>query len=302
MMWSSDKLIILEFGYLLTPQVLRSLGKKEKQPPVERDLVQWVNFLCGQSKFSKSKNGKYRGIKEVGDFLKVGHYFTTHHPAMSSFSPFLSIDFVIIVNTPLQIPTTSWCLVPCIILLGNPLTPPCLLCTEWVSRELKCAFTVPCDISFEWAMSPSEKGLSPSSLNFKLPVRSHSLQSSTSLDISVKKNWSNPARSLYCLRLNPRSVFLPFALEVPPLCERPPSLLCAIKTLPSCFSRFVSPEGGASGKEPACQCRRHEEMWVPSLGLEDPWRRAWQPTPVFMPGEPHGQRSLVGYSPWGHKE
>ena len=33
-----------------------------------------------------------------------------------------------------------------------------------------------------------------------------------------------------------------------------------------------------------------------------PWRRAWQPTPVFLPGESHGQRSLVGYSPWGHKE
>ena len=33
-----------------------------------------------------------------------------------------------------------------------------------------------------------------------------------------------------------------------------------------------------------------------------PWRRAWQPTPVFSPGEFHGQRSLVGYSPWGCKE
>ena len=32
-----------------------------------------------------------------------------------------------------------------------------------------------------------------------------------------------------------------------------------------------------------------------------PWRRAWQPTTVFLPGESHGQRSLVGYSPWGHK-
>ena len=32
------------------------------------------------------------------------------------------------------------------------------------------------------------------------------------------------------------------------------------------------------------------------------WRRAWQPTPVFLPEESHGQRSLVGYSPWGHKE
>ena len=31
------------------------------------------------------------------------------------------------------------------------------------------------------------------------------------------------------------------------------------------------------------------------------WRRKWQPTPVFLPGESHGQRSLAGYSPWGHK-
>ena len=33
-----------------------------------------------------------------------------------------------------------------------------------------------------------------------------------------------------------------------------------------------------------------------------PWRREWQPTPVFLPGEPHGQRGLAGYSPWGCKE
>ena len=33
-----------------------------------------------------------------------------------------------------------------------------------------------------------------------------------------------------------------------------------------------------------------------------PWRRAWQPTPVFLPGESHGHRSMAGYSPWGHKE
>ena len=32
------------------------------------------------------------------------------------------------------------------------------------------------------------------------------------------------------------------------------------------------------------------------------WRRQWHPTPVFLPGEFHGQRSLVGYSPWDHKE
>ena len=32
------------------------------------------------------------------------------------------------------------------------------------------------------------------------------------------------------------------------------------------------------------------------------YRKKWQPTPVFLPGESHGQRSLAGYSPWGHKE
>ena len=41
---------------------------------------------------------------------------------------------------------------------------------------------------------------------------------------------------------------------------------------------------------------------VGSLGREDPWRRKWQPTPVFLPWRSHGQRSLAGYSPWGHTE
>ena len=56
--------------------------------------------------------------------------------------------------------------------------------------------------------------------------------------------------------------------------------------------------GGISGKEPGCQCERHKRC-----GL-DPWvrKRAWQPTLVFLPGESHRQSSLVGLSPWGHKE
>ena len=39
-----------------------------------------------------------------------------------------------------------------------------------------------------------------------------------------------------------------------------------------------------------------------TLGWEAPWSRKWQPSPVFLSGKFHGQRSLVGYSPWGHKE
>ena len=53
--------------------------------------------------------------------------------------------------------------------------------------------------------------------------------------------------------------------------------------------------GGVSDKEPACQCRRCGfNPWV----RKTPWRRAWLPTPLFLPGEFQGQRSLAGYSPW----
>ena len=53
-----------------------------------------------------------------------------------------------------------------------------------------------------------------------------------------------------------------------------------------------------SGKESTCQCRRCRfNSWL----REIPWRRKWQPTPLFLPGKSHGQRSLVVYSPWGCK-
>ena len=45
-----------------------------------------------------------------------------------------------------------------------------------------------------------------------------------------------------------------------------------------------------------------QETWVLSQVRKIPWRREWQSTPVFLPGEFHGQRSLAGCSPWGHKE
>ena len=49
--------------------------------------------------------------------------------------------------------------------------------------------------------------------------------------------------------------------------------------------------------EPATQ-----ETWVQSLVRKIPWRRKWQATPIFLPGESHGQRNLVIYRPWGLKE
>ena len=68
---------------------------------------------------------------------------------------------------------------------------------------------------------------------------------------------------------------------------------------------YASPLGFPAchgGKDSASQCRRCQRRgfhpWVRNI----PWRRTWQPTPALLPGESHGQRSLVGYSLWGPKE
>ena len=57
-----------------------------------------------------------------------------------------------------------------------------------------------------------------------------------------------------------------------------------------------------SDKETACHYWRHKrhgfDPWVGNI----PWKRKWQPAPVFLPGKFQGQRSLVGYSPWDRKE
>ena len=57
--------------------------------------------------------------------------------------------------------------------------------------------------------------------------------------------------------------------------------------------------GGSSGKESATNVG--DMGLIPGSG-RPPWRKKWQPPPVFLPGKSHGQRSLVGSGPWGHKE
>ena len=60
--------------------------------------------------------------------------------------------------------------------------------------------------------------------------------------------------------------------------------------------------GDAGGRESACQCRRRKrhgfDPWVRKI----PWTRKRKPATLFLPGKFHGQRNLVGYSSWGHKE
>ena len=54
---------------------------------------------------------------------------------------------------------------------------------------------------------------------------------------------------------------------------------------------------GGTSKGPTCQCRKCKRCRLDPWVLKIPWRRAWQPTPVLLPGESHGWRSLAGYSP-----
>ena len=58
-------------------------------------------------------------------------------------------------------------------------------------------------------------------------------------------------------------------------------------------SIYIDFAGGSDGKESACNAGDMGDI---------PWRRKWQPTPVLLPGESHGQMSLVDYNPWGRKE
>ena len=83
--------------------------------------------------------------------------------------------------------------------------------------------------------------------------------------------------------------------RVPGMCKITESTRCVS------FKQWLGEaiQGWLRGKESACQCRRHRfNPWVQKI----PWRRKWQPTLIVLPGKSHGQRSLVGYSPWSCKE
>ena len=91
----------------------------------------------------------------------------------------------------------------------------------------------------------------------------------------------------------------PGSLSVKPLCYR---LLEQWLGLCSSPDKDWGFPGVASGKELACQCRRcQRHRFSPWVG-KVPYRRVWQPTPVFLPRKSQGQRSLAGYSPWVRKE
>ena len=79
-------------------------------------------------------------------------------------------------------------------------------------------------------------------------------------------------------------------------------ILLALSHLGRHIYTHVGFPGGTTGEEPTCHCRRHKRCefhpWVGRIHRS----RERQPTAVFLPGESHGQGSLVGHSLWGHKE
>ena len=103
---------------------------------------------------------------------------------------------------------------------------------------------------------------------------------------------------LWVLNTHPWKVFWSPALG---LLEPPdPLFRCTESRVPVILYSLEQPAGfpgGASGKEPTFHCRRHKRLGFSLWVCKIPWRRAWQPTPVFLPGESHGQRSLLGYGP-----
>ena len=123
--------------------------------------------------------------------------------------------------------------------------------------------------------------------------------SSAFLDMRRYKNWAHKIGSWKISNYQTCPASFPPKYRVPHFCSPPwtPFRGCWILAT----ARFNTCRGGWQAsqvmlvvKEPACQCRRHKKLGFDPRVWKIPWRRAWQPTPVFLLGESHGQRNLVG--------
>ena len=108
-------------------------------------------------------------------------------------------------------------------------------------------------------------------------------------------NWTptlNKGRTM-CLSKGLGNRSSKFSIVIEKLSKWNINRLWEIQVFPGSFDGKISPcNAGDLGLIPG------SDPWVRKI----PWRRKWQPTPVFLPGEFHAQRNLVGYSPWDHKE
>ena len=164
----------------------------------------------------------------------------------------------------------------------------------YIQILLKAAFLKACDVDSESSLTKLQGMLGPL-WQVKLP--------SSSSETRVRAFPALlPIGRAHCAS-RPTS----FCVSVQQICQmdRNPAGSCNLGVILTNLQGFL---GGASvkkkknNKKPACRCRRHRrcgfDPWVGKI----PWRRTWQPTPVCLPEESHGERSLACYSPWRHKE
>ena len=108
---------------------------------------------------------------------------------------------------------------------------------------------------------------------------------------------SGSSREMHFLASVPFSIFQASIGRSNPRCNAIFHILTFLLSLLRLMTHIIP--SGSDGKESACNAKDSGlDPWVRKI----PWRRAWQPTSALLPGESHGQKSLVDYSPWGHKE
>ena len=108
---------------------------------------------------------------------------------------------------------------------------------------------------------------------------------------------SGSSREMHFLASVPFSIFQASIGRSNPRCNAIFHILTFLLSLLRLMTHIIP--SGSDGKESACNAKHSGlDPWVRKI----PWRRAWQPTPALLPGESHGQKSLVDYSPWSCKE
>ena len=160
-------------------------------------------------------------------------------------------------------------------------TPPCLLSSLWPSRS-------------GWSQLSAAQGKGGKVLSSFLRCRGLGVGSSALPAWPL--TW-NKIHILWQVKKNlNRKHFLCPSVSLPTVCivylhyalTRPP--------------QWVDFPGAASGEESTCQCRRCKGCRLHPWVRKTPWSRRRQSTPLSLPGKLHGQRSLAGYSTWGHKD
>ena len=128
--------------------------------------------------------------------------------------------------------------------------------------------------------------------NMELFLWSHTWESTRKVTLQISRGWTLFDKEC------PTNVTMATLEESMMLPSQAVSIVVNKQVKTKIFAKRIN-MCDASGKEPACQCRRHKRHGFSPWVRKIPWKRVWQPTPVFLPGESHGQRSLVNYHPQG---